>query len=45
VLFVFVLRPVLARGLPSLATVVIWVVSRVNQLALTALFVSEFSCF
>jgi hypothetical protein len=45
VLFVYVLRPVLARGLPFRASRVTWVVSRVSKLALTARIVSEFACF
>jgi hypothetical protein len=38
-----VLRPVLASGLPSWATGLTWVISRVNYLALTAPSVSEFT--
>jgi hypothetical protein len=45
VLFVGVLRPSLARGLPSWASVLTWVVSCVSKLALSAPFVSEFACF
>jgi hypothetical protein len=45
VLFVCVLRPVLARGLLSRVSGETWVVSRVSYLALTASFVSKFACF
>jgi hypothetical protein len=45
VLFVYMLRPVLARALPSLAPSITWVVSRVCWLALSAPIASEFACF
>jgi hypothetical protein len=44
VLLVCVLRPVFARGFPSWASRVTWVVSRVSKLALTAPVVSELFC-
>jgi hypothetical protein len=44
-LFVCVLQPVLARGLPSWASGLTWVVLCVSQLALTAPFFSGSACF